>query len=84
MNEEQSIKMQLSRLLRYLEQLPLTLISIDGVEADDVIAYVTKQILIDSKIFIMSTDKDFLPLVNKRITIWSPTKKNKLYTRKDF
>jgi len=75
MNEEQSIKMQLSRLLRYLEQLPLTLISIDGVEADDVIAYITKQVLVDSKIFIMSTDKDFLPLVNKRITVWSPTKK---------
>ena len=58
MNEEQSIKMQLSRLLRYLEQLPLTLISIDGVEADDVIAYVTKQILIDSKIFIKRLGKN--------------------------
>ena len=75
MNEEQSIKMQLSRLLRYLEQLPLTLVSIDGIEADDVIAYITKQILINSKIFIMSTDKDFLQLVDKRVTIWSPTKK---------
>ena len=75
MTEEQSIKMQLSRLLRYLEQLPLTLISIDGIEADDTIAYITKQILTNGKIFIMSTDKDFLQLVNERITVWSPTKK---------
>ena len=75
MTEEQSIKMQLSRLLRYLEQLPLTLISIDGIEADDTIAYITKQILTNGKIFIMSTDKDFLQLVDERITVWSPTKK---------
>ena len=74
------MKMQLSRLLQYLEQLPLTLISIDGTEADDVIAYISKQLLVDSKIFIMSTDKDFLQLIDDRIFVWSPTKKIE-YTR---
>jgi DNA polymerase-1 len=77
-DEQQSMKMQMSRLIEYLEQLPLTLISIDDIEADDAIGYLSKQILVDSKIFIMSTDRDFLQLVNDRIKVWSPTKK-KLY-----
>jgi 5'-3' exonuclease len=70
--------MQLSRCVEYLETLPVSIISIDNVEADDVIAYTTKQLLTDSKIIIMSTDKDFLQLVDDRISVWSPTKK-KLY-----
>ena len=74
-DEEQSMKMQLSRLIRYLENLPVTIICIDGVEADDVIAYISKQLLSKSKIIIMSTDKDFLHLINDRILVWSPTKK---------
>jgi len=74
-NEDDSMKLQLGRLIQYLEQLPLTLISIDGTEADDVIAYITEQVLPDNKAFIMSTDQDFLQLASKRVSIWSPTKK---------
>lgn len=77
-DERHSMFMQLSRCVEYLETLPVSIISIDNVEADDVIAYTTKQLLTDSKIIIMSTDKDFLQLVNDRISVWSPTKK-KLY-----
>jgi len=79
-NEQESMKMQMSRLIEYLEQLPLTLISIDDIEADDTIAYITKQLLTDSQILIMSTDKDFLQLADERIKVWSPTKK-KLYNQ---
>ena len=39
----------------------------------------SKQVLTDSKVTIMSSDKDFLQLVDDRISVWSPTKK-KLYT----
>ncbi|MAH44169.1 hypothetical protein CL614_10725 [archaeon] len=74
-NEEQSIKMQLGRLIKYLEQLPLTIISIDGTEADDIIAYISKQLLTTQKIIITSTDKDFYQLIDDRITVWSPIKK---------
>ena len=74
-DEEQSMKQQLGRLIRYLELLPVTIISVDGAEADDVISYITKQVLKDSNIVIMSTDKDFLQLIDDRITVWSPTKK---------
>ena len=34
-DEQESMKQQMGRLIDYLEQLPLTLISIDNVEADD-------------------------------------------------
>ena len=77
-DERESMKMQMSRLVVYLENLPVNLISIDNIEADDAIAYISKQLLIESDIIIMSTDKDFLQLTDKRIKIWSPTKK-KLY-----
>lgn len=78
-DEEESMKMQLGRLVKYLEQLPLTIISIDGTEADDVIGYISKQLLPDKKIIISSTDKDFYQLIDDRITVWSPIKKI-LYT----
>ena len=78
-DEEESMKQQMGRLIEYLEQLPLTLVCIDGIEADDTIAYISQQLLTDSDIFIMSTDKDFLQLVDDRVKVWSPTKK-KLYT----
>ena len=77
-DERHSMLMQLSRCVEYLEALPLTIISVDNVEADDVIAYIAKQLLPKSNHIIMSTDKDFLQLVNNRISVWSPTKK-KLY-----
>jgi len=82
-DEEESMKQQMGRLIEYLEQLPLTLISIDNVEADDVMAYISQQVLTESDIFLMSTDKDFLQLVDDRVKVWSPTKK-KLYTKNEI
>jgi len=81
-DEEQSMRQQMGRLIDYLEQLPLTLISIDNVEADDVMAYISQQVLTESDIFLMSTDKDFLQLVDDRVKVWSPTKK-KLYNKQE-
>ena len=80
-DEEQSMKQQMGRLIEYLEQLPLTLVCVDGIEADDTMAYISQQILKDSDIFLMSTDKDFIQLVDDRVKVWSPTKK-KLYDKK--
>ena len=81
-DEQQSMKQQMGRLIEYLEQLPLTLVCVDGIEADDTMAYISQQVLKDSDIFIMSTDKDFLQLVDDRVKVWSPTKK-KLYTKRE-
>jgi len=79
-DEEESMKQQMGRLINYLEQLPLTLVSIDGIEADDTMAYISQQLLPESDCILMSTDKDFLQLVDDRVKVWSPTKK-KLYTK---
>ena len=74
---------QLIRVIQYLENLPITVITAEATEADDVIAYIANDYLAqkdDSQVFIMSSDKDFYQLVNERIHIWSPTKKRFYYT----
>ena len=80
-DEQQSMKQQMGRLVEYLEQLPLTLLCVDGIEADDTMSYISQQLLPESDCILMSTDKDFLQLVDDRVKVWSPTKK-KLYTKK--
>ena len=80
-DEQQSMKQQMGRLIEYLEQLPLTLICVDGIEADDTMSYISQQLLPKSDIIMMSTDKDFLQLVDDRVKVWSPTKK-KRYNKK--
>tara|TARA_A100001201_G_scaffold143426_1_gene145018 strand:- start:1323 stop:2369 length:1047 start_codon:yes stop_codon:yes gene_type:complete len=77
-SEDQNMQMQLGRLIQYLDNLPVQILAPEKIEADDAIAYISKQVLTDSKIFIMSSDKDFIQLVDERIAVWSPTKK-KLY-----
>ena len=77
-SEDQNMKMQLGRLIQYLDHLPVQILAPENIEADDAIAYISKQLLTESKIFIMSSDKDFIQLVDDRIAVWSPTKK-KLY-----
>ena len=72
--EKKAMKIQFSRLLEYLETLPINVISIDRIEADDTIAYITNNLLED-EVVIMSSDQDFLQLVNDRVTVWSPIKK---------
>ena len=76
--EKESMKIQFSRLIEYLDFLPINVISIDKIEADDTIAYIAHTLL-DKEVTIMSADQDFLQLVSDRITVWSPTKK-KFYT----
>ena len=49
-DERHSMLMQLSRCVEYLECLPVSILSIDSVEADDVIAYTAKQLLPKSKV----------------------------------
>ena len=74
-DEHESKKQQIGRLIEYLEHLPLTILALDRLEADDIISYVTNVTLKDSKTTIMSTDKDFLQLVSPRVQLYSPTKK---------
>ena len=74
-DESVSMKNQISRLAQYLDNLPLTVIAPENIEADDSMAYLSQQVYPESQFYIMSTDKDFLQLVDDRVQIWSPTKK---------
>ena len=83
--ESESINNQISRLIQYLQCLPVTVISIDGLEADDIIGYLANKFQAHEetqKVTIMSADKDFLQLVSDKVHCYSPTKK-KIYTPKD-
>ncbi len=73
---------QMNRLMDYLDYLPVNVIVIENVEADDVISYICKSGIKDkdSSFYIMSTDKDFYQLISENIFVWSPTKK-KLYNK---
>ena len=83
-DSEDTQLLQLFRLIEYLEIMPITTITIDKSEADDVIAYIANNYLKnkDSNAYIMSSDKDFMQLVDDRIKVWSPTKK-KMFEQQD-
>jgi len=78
--EKQSMRKQMNRVVEYFGHLPVQMLSIDNIEADDTIAYLAMQYFKNksSKIRIVSTDRDFLQLVCENIEIYSPVKK-KLY-----
>ena len=80
-DEQQSMRRQYGRMIQYLQCLPITTLAIDNIEADDAIAYISNEIFTkqENKVTIVSTDRDFLQLVNNRISVWSPIKK-KMYT----
>jgi 5'-3' exonuclease len=79
LDEENESKVdQIGRLIHYLRCLPVKIIALDRVEADDVMAYLSKHLtesFSDSKAYIVSSDKDFLQLVTDRILVYRPTEK---------
>ena len=68
---------QIVRIIQYLKTLPVKTVSIDKVEADDIIAYLSKIVpqKAQDKVFIVSSDKDFLQLVNKNVIVYRPIEK---------
>jgi len=78
--EQEAMRFQFSRLVSYLDCLPVNFLAMDGIEADDTIAYIVQMFNEERhKFTIVSTDRDFYQLVDERIQIWSPIKK-KMYT----
>lgn len=78
--EKNSMAEQMLVLIDLLHYLPLTMVSVDNIEADDAIAYLNAQIIDEGgSTTIMSTDKDFLQLVTESCSVWNPVKKT-LYT----
>ena len=69
---------QLFRIQEYLECLPIVQVTMDKLEADDIIAYIATNT--NKKVTIVSSDKDFLQLINKNVEVYAPVKK-KTYTK---
>lgn len=79
-DEQEAMRHQFSRLVSYLDNLPVTFLAIDGIEADDTIAYICDYYKKSAKqMTIVSTDRDFYQLVDDTVRVWSPIKK-KMYT----
>jgi DNA polymerase I len=84
--EEVSILKQMQKVVAMCQRLPVTLMAIDNIEADDTIAYLSTEVFntnLTDNITIMSSDKDFYQLINDKVKIWSPTKK-RMYGPKEI
>lgn len=74
--EQEALINQLLRVQDYLDCLPLQQIVMEKLEADDIIAYLAKQASKTNKrVTIVSSDKDFLQLVDQNIEVYAPIKK---------
>jgi DNA polymerase-1 len=80
--EQKAMYDQMGKLVSFLQELPVSIVSVDYIEADDTIAYIATQMFKNSRITVMSGDKDFMQLINDRVQIWSPIKK-KIYGVQD-
>jgi len=75
---------QITRLIHYLQCLPVKTGMIDKAEADDMIAYMALELpkRENSDVVIVSSDKDYLQLVNDKVTVYRPIGK-KFYKQKE-
>jgi len=79
-NEEISNKIwQQTRLMEYFNQLPVTQLMVEDVEADDLISYVGNFTSVaDNQVVIVSNDKDFFQILNSNTILHRPTQKETL------
>jgi len=82
--ERESMARQMNRLFDYLECLPVNIVSIEKIEADDIISFISKGLASKGKkATIVSSDKDFLQIVNSNIEVYAPIKK-KTFTNENI
>ena len=78
LEEEDDSKVdQIVRIIQYLTTLPVKTICLSRVEADDVIAYLSSTLPTKSedRVFIVSSDKDYLQLVTEKVIVYRPIEK---------
>tara|TARA_E500000331_G_scaffold328562_1_gene348444 strand:+ start:1111 stop:2124 length:1014 start_codon:yes stop_codon:yes gene_type:complete len=82
--ETEALIGQLFRTQDYLECLPVHQLTMEKLEADDIMAYLAKRASnAGKKVTIVSSDKDFLQLVDDNIEIYAPVKK-KTFTKNNI
>lgn len=75
LEESQNRLDQMHRTVEYLNEMPVTQLMLEDVEADDVIAYICQMSSLKEKIkIIVSMDKDFLQLCDDKTMIYAPVK----------
>ena len=80
--ETEALIGQLFRTQDYLDCLPVHQIMMEKLEADDIIAYIGKTASSSNvkKVTIVSSDKDFLQIVDDTVEVYAPIKK-KVFTK---
>tara|TARA_E500000318_G_scaffold87635_1_gene84619 strand:- start:1431 stop:2447 length:1017 start_codon:yes stop_codon:yes gene_type:complete len=75
--ETEALIGQLFRVQDYLDCLPVHQIGIEKLEADDIMAWIAKKASMSNvkKCTIVSSDKDFLQLVDDTVEVYAPVKK---------
>ena len=75
-SERDSLISQFVVLNSFLENLPISVVCLDNIEADDSIALAVELFKNKNsdKICILSTDKDFYQLIDEKVTIYSPVR----------
>lgn len=74
-NELENRIWQETRLVEYLNNLPVIQLMVEGVEADDLIAYLCKdEQYADYQKVICSNDKDFIQLCDNKTVLYRPVK----------
>jgi DNA polymerase-1 len=74
--EKENMKWQLVSLVEMVECLPVSILALDNIEADDTIAYFSELVTKNGgNSIIYSTDKDFLQMVSDSVKLYNPVKK---------
>lgn len=82
--ETEALIGQLFRTQDYLDCLPVQQLMMEKLEADDIIAYLAKTASKSKKkLTIVSSDKDFLQLVDEHVEVYAPVKK-KTFTKSNI
>lgn len=63
---------QIQPVKEFFNRLSIPEISLEGYEADDVLATLAKKLQGEYKVFIVTSDKDFCQIVNDRVTLYDP------------
>ena len=74
---------QQSRIIEYMNQMPIIQFMLPEIEADDVIAYITTlEMYRGWNKIVVSNDKDFMQICDEETILWRPTKDEFLNTKR--
>ena len=74
---------QQSRIIEYMNEMPIIQFMLPEIEADDVIAHITQLSTYDGwQKIIVSNDRDFMQVCDEETVLWRPTKDEFLNTKR--